>query len=222
MNEVINKDCLNISNVIPNVEISSLKSDYLNKLIKTVTSDSNYSLTLDLTDLEASYTTIKINNNLFTNKILDKLTKIKFPKNLKILTLDPNCFDGCTNLKSVEFPSTTIKLELGSNCFGNCKNLESITLNASSTLTLGPNCFDGCTNLKSVILSSDRFQPNIILGLNCFINCNNLYSVKYPSYFKRINNINEYGLNEKVRLIPISPAPSESCCCIPKSCCIIS
>ena len=93
----------------------------------------------------------------------ESLEKVVLPAKLE--TINHNCFNTCSVLRSVIFPST-LKL-IGAAAFYGCGQLEKIDLPSSLT-TIKNQAFDNCTSLKKV------FIPKTVttMSYNVFQRCN--------------------------------------------------
>lgn len=104
------------------------------------------------------------------------LTNITFDKNLLLMTLPDNIFDGCSNLTSFTLPSSLATI--GSGAFKGCSSLTQVILEQSNIQTISAYAFSGCSNLKEITL------PTTIesFGANAFNSCDriNVITINNP------------------------------------------
>ena len=107
------------------------------------------------------------------------ILKIVIPKS--ILSIGPNAFYNCENLKSVMIPDSVTNI--GSCAFGRCKNLKNVMI-PDSVMSIEPYAFQNCENLTSVTI------PNSVeyIGRGVFKDCKNLKRVKLPDQLKDIGD----------------------------------
>lgn len=100
------------------------------------------------------------------------MTTIELPDG--ITSIGPNCFYGCSSLKSIKLP--TGLTSMGYECFSGCSSLKSISLPVGLT-SLKRECFNGCSSLTSIDL------PDGLTSIehDCFADCSSLKSIKLPA-----------------------------------------
>ena len=140
---------------------------------------------------------------------------ITFEENSKLISINKNAFESCTNLKTIDLPSSIQSIE--KNAFLMCTSLGSVTF-GSSLKTIREYAFSGCSNITSVVFSDPSdvtisdyaFQnckqlttfdcKNSIrsLGKGALYNCISLTSIHIPSITSSIgsNAFENCGLEE--------------------------
>ena len=216
------ENCKNLKSIVLPSSIEKLGGGIFagcGKINITFGEDSQYKinedyLITDLNELNASQyigsntsvtipaTITKLLSSCFSGKT--ELEKIIFSSENTLLSIDYQCFYGCTNLREIIIPTsvTTIGEMAFYNCisltslsfpaslqtisryaFYNCSQLEEITFEgkttstrSSSSLIFNEYCFSECINLETALLPYGLET----IGPNCFSNCHKLTSINFP------------------------------------------
>ena len=106
----------------------------------------------------------------------------------KVVGIDNDAFESCSDLKSVEIPNTVTSI--GDWAFGGCYSLESITIPDSVT-SIGACAFNSCSDLVSVTFGLNSKLTNI--GEAAFTACHSLESIFIP---ESVASIGDYAFND--------------------------
>lgn len=117
------------------------------------------------------------------------LTKLVFPENCKIATIEFEAFENCTSLESITIPASVGRIE--SAAFKGCTSLTSVTFNTQNLASLGGATFKGCTSLESITLP----EGMTTLYEQEFYNCTKLKDVYLPDTMTNIG-ANAFGCDE--------------------------
>lgn len=163
----------------------------------------------------------KIEANAFLG--LDNLEKLNLPYNgIKILRshsfkglnnlkelnlagssikqLEKYAFSGLSNLETLYLNSLKVQI-LKKELFQDLKNLKNICLTEFSSTKIEENPFIHLVNLENVDLKGEVFQTNLaeMIFSNCYKKINKL-TIKSEEYYKQIENIKYFGLNNLTEL----------------------
>ena len=109
---------------------------------------------------------------------LDRLTKIKLPKNLR--TIEPMVFWRCRSLTEITIPDSVT--EIGHNCFYQCSSLTSLNIPAGVTV-LRSGLFNGCTSLRTMDI------PNTVKAIEWYVfnDCTGMQKLTIPDSIETFN-----------------------------------
>ncbi len=110
-------------------------------------------------------------------------TKVDIPDDVKDLTvveIAQEAFDGCSALEAVDIPNSV--KAIGKSAFRSCFGLKKVKFSTGLT-TIGESAFLNC-HLKAVDFPNGLTR----IGGSAFNNCNNLTEVKFPSGVQTIGN----------------------------------
>lgn len=94
---------------------------------------------------------------------------------IKLSTIGPRAFKGCTSLPSVKLPNTlNVPISIGEEAFMNCEAMTSIQMPAKVDI-LDNKAFSGCKELSSIII------PDVLttISQDAFTGCIKLVTVKF-------------------------------------------
>ena len=116
------------------------------------------------------------------------VTKIDFHNVTGTLTLEADCFSGCTSLKEIVWPTDpNVTIVIGDRAFQGCSSLvgnnnvtpKTLKFPALNGLTVSSNAFQNCTSLKCLDFSDVTGTLELVNA--SFKGCTALESIKWPS-----------------------------------------
>lgn len=148
-------------------------------------------------NINIPYTVTTIKKGAFKDKNL--ISKIIFPVNSMLETIETEVFSNCNNLQFISLPTTTIKslgassfyccykltefvsgilTSIGKSCFYSCINLNRVQIHESLSLSVLPNsCFSQCSSISTITLPINLNS----IEESCFMDCISLSEVVFPA-----------------------------------------
>lgn len=117
--------------------------------------------------------------------------------------MDPQIFDGCSNLKEVVLPDGLATI--AGREFAECSSLQKINL-PKSLLTIGGYAFTGCKQLKNIAIPESVKD----IGEGAFYECTGLESIVIPDSvtsigvqaFRGCSSLKQAELSDNIKIIP--------------------